>query len=155
MNKKNLPRRNAAKWLFYHGYSVKATAVILKQTVKAVASAVNEKGILSINDLTEEELQRRRIVDIYLDCSGIVTPRFNDNDRIYIQMMRWLGVPREYIQKLYYYVDPHQLKRIIWGRNIPWRNFDESLLGLERDEYMEFLRTIKWVVDNSKSSKLL
>ena len=155
MNEKSHPRRNAAKWLFYHGYSVKATAVILKQTVDAVGSAVNGKGVLSINNLTEEELQRRRIVDIYLDCGGIVTPNFNDNDRIYIQMMRWLGVPREYIQKLYYYIEPHRLKKVIWHRNIPWKNFDESLLGLERDEYIEFLRAIKWVVDNSRGSKLL
>lgn len=87
MNNKTLQNPSAAKYLYYKGYSGKHIAIILGCSLSAAYYYIHDSKVIATDEkLTQSQQLIRYCIDKFRAYTGISTPCFNDDDRIYLQI---------------------------------------------------------------------
>lgn len=151
MYNKTFQNCSAAKYLFHKGYSAKLVGVILGCSYDNAYHYIYNKAVVATDEyMTESQQLIRYCIDKFRAYKGISTPSFNDNDRIYIQIIRFLNANKDIIYKLYWNVPFYRIKLAMYNKKLRWVDFNEKLVGLTRSEYIKFLRAVKKFCDLSK-----
>lgn len=151
MNNKTLQNPSAAKYLFYKGYSGKHIAIILGCSLSSAYHYIHDPKVVATDEkLTQSQQLIRYCIDKFRAYTGISTPCFNDDDRIYLQIIRFLGANKDQIYKLYWNCPFRYVTYALHNKKLRWVDFNEKLVGLTRTEYIKFLRAVKKFSELSK-----
>ena len=131
-------------WLYKHGYRQKLIQIITGYTQSSISKYCNPKKdyIPSIDNINEEQMLRKYVVDTFLECKDLPTEGFSEQDQIYIQILDYLLVDKEKIRKMYFNISQYKISKAFRRKDLDFRNFMPQLVGLTDEEYSKFLEKI-------------
>lgn len=89
--------------------------------------------------LTEEQENRYKIVKKILSMPELPTSGINEQDIIYMQLLKFFMVPKEQIQELYNNLTKMKISRFLLMKKIDLGNFESELIGIPKEDYLELM----------------
>ena len=140
----NLQKVLLIKQLLEEGFSEKVIVMITKAKQPHINKIKN--GKLHKNTIanekvrmTKEQKERYDAAKKILSMSEIPTSKTNEQDIMYMQLLKLFMVPKEEIQKLYSHISGNRVSRYLLKKGIDIGNFDSTLLGISRKVYIDLI----------------
>lgn len=106
------------------------------KTGKLNGHIVLEEG----EELVLDEVTKRRVevVRKIMEGNDLPTSDYKQN-LIYIQLLRYFGFSKEQIYKIYNHKSKKYISNLLWIKDVDLWDFDSTLLGIERKDYLDFM----------------
>lgn len=129
------------RWLYQNGYRQKLIQIITGYKQPTISKIVNSPRpfIPSIDNINDEQVTRKYVVDRILELRPLPTQGFTDQDRAYIKLLEYCLVDKEKIRKLYYNISQYKVAQTLRSTKIKKEDFQPQLIGLTEEEYQCFL----------------
>lgn len=131
-------------YLYQNGYRQKLICLITGYNQSAVSKIVNKKDncFPSIDNITEEQMLRKYVIDRILECRELPFTNFTDQDTAYIQLLNFLLVDKEKIRKLYYNHPQYKINKALINKRVVKEDFQPELIGLTDEEFQTVIPKI-------------
>lgn len=136
-------RAGVIKSLLNEGLSEKHVIMIMQAQQSYVNKIKNKKlhvNTQAIQDgMTPEEYARYGAVKKIINVSELPTDGTDEQDKIYIHLLKFFMVPKEQIRALYNHIAISRVDRILRKKDVNLGNFDSTLLGIPREVYLDLI----------------
>lgn len=134
-------------YLYEKGYRQKLICVITGYNQSLISKTMKKEDgcIPSLDGATEEQLQRKYVVDTILECKVLrkyTGTNFDDQDKAYIKLLDFCLVDRVLIRKLYAAITQYKISVAYRKPKEIIKNFDPFGLGIENEYWQNFLNEI-------------
>ena len=142
-----LKRLNDSLVMYLHlrGYRQKNICLITGYNQPAVSKIIRgvRPIVPSLDEITEDQIRRKYVVDTILECKELPTQTFCEQDCAYIKLLDFLLVDKEVINKMYYNHSPYKIAQAHRQTDVGMKDFDPSLIGISQEDYDFFLNCVQ------------
>lgn len=139
----NNRKAGVIKFLLNQGLAEKHVVMIMQAQQSYVNKIKNKKlhvNTDAIEDgMTSEENARYDAVKKIISAKELPTNGTDEQDKIYIHLLKFFMVPKEQIRALYNHIAISRVDRILRKKDIDLGNFDSTLLGIPREVYLDLI----------------
>lgn len=134
------------KELINKGYKDKHICMITQCNQPYVSKIRNKKihvnTVIEINELfqiKEEQNNRLNVLNRIISLPEIFTSGTNDQDIIYMHVLKFFMVEKEDIYNLYFHLSKRQFRNYWLMKDVDILTFDTSLVGIEKELYLDLI----------------
>lgn len=134
------------KELINKGYKDKHICMITQCNQPYVSKIRNKKihvnTVIEINELfqiKEEQNNRINVLNRIISLPEIFTSGTNDQDIIYMHVLKFFMVEKEDIYNLYFHLSKRQFRNYWLMKDVDILTFDTSLVGIEKELYLDLI----------------
>lgn len=131
------------KFLLEQGLAEKHIVMIMQAQQPYVNKIKNKKLHIDTplieNGMTPEESARYDAVKRIIKAGELPTNGTDEQDKIYIHLLKFFMVPKEQIRALYNHIAISRVDRILRKKDVDLGNFDSTLLGIPRQVYLDLI----------------
>jgi hypothetical protein len=142
---------NIVKAMWDEYYTVRQCSLIAgcsyDYALKLVKGERGHRVVASVEDMTDTQLERKKILDILLSLRGYM---FVDKTQkyAYIALLGYLGFTDTQIAMLYPHDRIHFIRQATHYSDKAWQDFDSTAIGMPREEYAKL-----WQLEGKNSMR--
>ena len=140
---------NIVKAMYQEGYTLRQCSLIAGCSYDYVLKIVKgERGsriAASVEDMTDTQMERKKILDILLSLRG--SQYVDKNDKYaYFALLGYLGFKDYHIVALFPYDNLRFIRQATHYSDKAWKDFDSTVIGMPKEQYMKL-----WEPEGRKS----
>jgi hypothetical protein len=132
------------KTLLAEGFSEKSIVMVMQVQQPYVNKIKNGKlhrdtNAASLEAMTPQECARYEATKKITAASDLPTASVDEQDRMYIHLLKFFNVPKDKIRQLYNHFSVSKIDKILRRKDVNLGNFDSMLLGIARETYLDLI----------------